>query len=406
MSQELLFPKGHVYLIGAGIVGRAILRAHVQARVSTWIIDRSAEIVHAAIDELEIDDQWQIGPPKQWSDDCWGIHLQHGDDQQPKSRSMVIESIVEKLDVKREFYSQAESRFGHDAVLCSNTSNLRISAIAESLDDASRFAGMHFFMPVDQRPATEIVRGKETSPSTINACCEHAQRIQKTPLVVADGPGFIVNRMLSPYLNEALLLLCRGTTAAQIERAAHAYGMPMSPLELADYIGLRTMFDAGRVFWQAFPDRLSPSPMLAGMIKRKRFGRAVGAGLYDYPDGKRSIELSAETTEIATKYARHEQEFEDSDVVDLLSIPMWIEAALAWRDGVTDQATDFDLAMRGGLGYDRNRSWIDFYDALGSDRMLAAITRWSPMTAAMNSPQELQEALRTQTPSQTLQHFS
>ncbi|MDG2220392.1 MAG: 3-hydroxyacyl-CoA dehydrogenase family protein [Rubripirellula sp.] len=405
-SQEIL-PQGHVYLIGAGIIGREILRAHTDAGVSVWIIDQSADAVRQAINSLELaNDQWQVDQPMLLPGNSVAVYLQHCDDRQPREHSIVIESIVERLDAKRAFFSTAQTWFGDDAVLCSNTSNLRISEIAEVINDPSRFAGMHFFMPVDRRPATEVVRGKQTSEATIQACCRHAQRIKKPSLIVADSPGFIVNRLLSPYLNESLLLLCRGVTGEQIERAALAYGMPMSPLELIDYIGTRTMFDAGRAFWQAFPDRLSPSPMLAGLIKRKRLGRNVGLGLYDYQDGKRSSHLADETIELSKKYSRHEQAFDDDDVVELLSVPMWIEAALARRDGITNQDEHFNLAMRGGLGYAPERNWLDFFDTMGSDRIIAATQKWSPISASMIALPNLIQALREAIPSEAIRQFS
>ncbi|MEE2937119.1 MAG: 3-hydroxyacyl-CoA dehydrogenase family protein [Planctomycetota bacterium] len=407
MTSQPILPAGHVYLIGAGIVGREILRAHTDAGVSAWIIDQSADAVQRAVDSLQLaDQQWQVGQPMPLPDNSVAVCLQHCDDREPRECTIVIESIVERLDVKQAFFTAAQSWFGSDAILCSNTSNLRISEIAESITDPHRFAGMHFFMPVDRRPATEVVRGEQTAEATIEACCRHAQRIHKPSLIVADGPGFIVNRLLSPYLNEALLLLCRGVSGEQIERAALAYGMPMSPLELIDYIGTRTMFDAGRAFWQAFPDRLSPSPMLAGLIKRKRLGRNSGLGLYDYRDGKRSSHLADETIELSKRYSRHEQSFDEEEVVELLSIPMWIEAALARRDGITDQQEHFNLAMRGGLGYASNANWLDFFDTWGSERIIAATQKWSPISASMLAPHKLTAALRNAIPSQAMQHFA
>lgn len=407
MTRQPILPAGHVYLIGAGIVGREILRAHTDAGVSAWIIDQSADAVQQAVDSLQLaDNQWQVGQPMLLPDKSVAVCLQHCDDREPRERTIVIESIVERLDVKQAFFTAAQSWFGSDAILCSNTSNLRISEIAESINDPRRFAGMHFFMPVDRRPATEVVRGEQTTEATIQACCRHAQRIHKPSLIVADGPGFIVNRLLSPYLNEALLLLCRGVSGEQIERAALAYGMPMSPLELIDYIGTRTMFDAGRAFWQAFPDRLSPSPMLAGLIKRKRLGRTAGLGLYDYRDGKRSSQLADETIELSKRYSRHEQSFDEKEVVELLSIPMWIEAALARRDGITDQQEHFNLAMRGGLGYAPNANWLDFFDTLGSERIIAATQKWSPISASMLAPNNLTAALRNAIPSEAMRHFA
>lgn len=398
-------PPGRVYLIGVGIVGRAILKAHIDARVSCWILDQSSEAIQHAVDSIQLDTHWQFGTNITLPDGTTGLELIHNDLRQPRDVSIVIESIVERLDVKRSFFANAHDWFGGEAILCSNTSNLRITEIAEAVQDASRFAGMHFFMPVDRRPATEVVRGELTSQTTIEACCDHAEHIGKPPLVVADGPGFIVNRMLSPYLNESLLLLCRGTPAEQLERAAEIYGMPMSPLELIDYIGVRTMFDAGRAFWQSFPDRLSPSPMLAGLIKKKRLGRADGRGLYDYAKDHRSADLAPETKQICETYRRHEQSLHDSDVVELLSIPMWIESALAKRDGIAKRIEDFNFAMRGGLGFTADRPWIDFFDEMGSERITSAVDRWSDITAAMKAPAELLHALEGQDPSQAWREF-
>ena len=154
------------------------------------------------------------------------------------------------------------------------------------------------------------------------------------------------------------------------------------------------------------PDRISPSPMLSGMIKRNRFGRASGAGFYDYRSGERSNDLADATKQMCKDYRRHERSIQDDDIVDLLSIPMWIEAALAWRDQIVSEDEHFNLAMRGGLGYDPKRKWIDFYDTLGSQRILDAIEQWSPITASMTTPPDLIEALRQSPPSDAVRVFA
>jgi 3-hydroxyacyl-CoA dehydrogenase len=265
---------------------------------------------------------------------------------------------------------------------------------------------MHFFMPVEGRPAVEVVGGEKTADATITRCMDHVRRIHKEPLVVGDGPGFIVNRLLSPYLNEAMLLLGRGVTADQIQRAALAYGMPMSPLELIDWIGTRTMFDAGRVYWQSFPTRLSPSPMLASLVKNKRSGRACGAGLYDYSDGSRSEGLSPITLEFCEKYRRDEVSLCDDEVMHLLSIPMWIEAAIAYRDGIASSPEQFNLAMRGGLGFQSATSWIGFFETLGSESIREAVARWSPVTACMKAPDRLLSLLEQSGPTVAFEKFA
>jgi len=319
---------------------------------------------------------------------------------------LVIESIAERLDVKQAFFRDAEKWFGDDAILCSNTSTLRIQAIAESLRRPERFCGMHFFMPVWQRHAVELVRGPLTSAATIEQCRQHAKRIAKRPLVVGDGPGFVVNRLLSPYLNEAMRMLTGGVSAEAIERAAKDFGMPMSPLELIDWIGIRTMFDAGRVYWQAFPNRLNPSPLLAGLVKRKRLGRTVGRGIYDYDGPTRSASIAEETIELVQRYFRSEENVAQDDVLMRLSIPMWIEGALALRDQIANGLTQLNQAMEGGLGFTTQHTWSEFYDHIGSDRLLDAIERWSPHSASLNPPPQLKSLLEQNRPSEAIVQFA
>ena len=261
-------------------------------------------------------------------------------------------------------------------------------------------------MPVYNRAAVEVIRGTRTDDLTIDNCIGHVRRIGKEPLVVGDRPGFIVNRLLSPYLNESMLLLGRGVTAAQIERAALAYGMPMSPLELIDWIGARTAFDAGRVYWQAFPSRVDPSPILAAMIKHKRPGRLAGRGLFDYDDRGRSNELSPQTAELCQKYRRDVVSLSDDDVTQLLSIPMWIEAAIALREGVVHSTDQLDQAMRGGLGFDPAKSWLAFFDEVGSSTIRGAIEAWTPRTPSMRAPAELTAELVSAVPSEALRRYA
>ena len=223
---------------------------------------------------------------------------------------------------------------------------------------------------------------------------------------MGDGPGFVVNRLLSPYLNEAMLMLGRGISAEQIERAALAYGMPMSPLELIDLIGTRTMFDAGRVYWQAFPSRIAPSPMLSALVKNKRFGHACGHGFYDYEDGVRSEQLSPITAEFCQRYRRDEVSLRDDEVMHVLAIPMWIEAAIAFRDGVATSHQQFDLAMRGGLGYQSNGTWLEYFESIGSPRIDEIIERYGPIAKSLQAPADLITALKHCSPTTAMDQFA
>ncbi|TWU59192.1 Fatty acid oxidation complex subunit alpha [Rubripirellula tenax] len=376
-----------IVLVGAGTVGRAILAAHLDVGVSVHLVDRDANAIRSAADEVNhalhrsvpvrVSDGFSVG------DSLSAVSLDCGKTM-IETPTIVIESIAERLDVKRAFFADAEKLFGDGAILCSNTSTLRIGDIASSLLRPQRFAGMHFFMPVDQRPAVEIIRGAATDDRTISICAEHASRLKKEPLIAPDTPGFIVNRLLSPYLNQAMLLLCHGIAAERIERAALQYGMPMSPLELIDTIGTRTTFDAGRVYWQSFPQRIAPAPMLGKMIKRGRMGKASGGGFYDYVDGERSDAISPEIAVLADTYHRPIGEVSDIDLVQLLAIPMLIEAAVVHQEGRVTSLASFDTAMRGGLGFSPNRSWTKWFADRADGEIVQAIDRWKQDFKSMN----------------------
>ncbi len=392
-NTELTDPP-NVCLVGAGVVGRAIANAHIDAGVSFSIADQSEDALREAVSEWRLNvESWRVSPVIQLGQCLPAIQLVSTRKSPESSTLIVIESIAERLDVKRDFFAEAEQIFGDDTILCSNTSTLRIGAIAEKLKRPERFCGMHFFMPVEKRDAVEVIRGEQTADSTVQVCRDHVRRIQKEPLAVGDGPGFVVNRLLSPYLNEAMLMLGRGVTADRIERAALAYGMPMSPLELIDLIGTRTTFDAGRVFWQSFPTRIDPSPILPAMLKHKRFGRSWGRGFYDYTDGRRGPGLAAETITLCEKYSRDQQAYSDDDVQRILAVSMWIEAACLLREGTAANLNTLETAMAGGLGYTRPGDWLAYFDRLGRDAMLLTLQGIAGQRPALVSPPGLVDHL-------------
>jgi 3-hydroxyacyl-CoA dehydrogenase len=391
-----------VYLIGVGIVGREILKAHLDAGIPICVADQDESHLADSIKQLALGDDIQPDRLGQLA----AMHIGGRVDTE-NSPGIVIESISERLAVKQSFFQSAEQLFDRDTVFCSNTSTLRISQIADRLKRPGRFCGMHFFMPVDQREAVEIVRGERSDRTTIEVCLQHVRSLEKTPIVVADGPGFIVNRLLCPYLNQALTLLGLGVSADQLERAALTYGMPMSPLELMDWIGTRTMFDAGRVFWQSFPSRFEPSPILPALVKAQRLGRACGRGCYDYRSGERSDALSTATQEICQRYRRGAVvQLSDDDVMLLLSIPMWIEATFAYREQIAASHQQFDVAMRGGLGYRSEGTWLEFFELVGSARMQDVIERYAAMTKSLRVPDDFVTALSQHSPTAALDYLA
>ncbi len=370
--------RHRVLLVGAGVVGRAIAVDHLRAGVPVWLADREEEVLRESCDRVlrrcdsvaDSASPWgvklplpvvHLSPPARGTDDP---------DQLPgpaaAARWLLIESIAERLDVKQAFFADAENWFERDAVLTTNTSALSIASIAAKMRYPERLCGLHFFMPVVNRPAAEIIphdgdavtqKNVGTSPDVIDACCGHARILGKTPLLVRDAPGFVVNRLLAPYLNVAMNLLCGGVSAETIEQAALQIGMPTSPLELVDLIGPRTAFDGGRVVWSAFPTRMDPSPLLPAMVKAKLSGVAAGEGFYRYDAKGNRVgkSLAPQAATLARKYQHDDfanfpaqEEQQARLVADLFAAVLRLEAMAIERDGVADAAT-ITAAMHGGL---------------------------------------------------------
>ncbi len=374
-----------VVLVGAGVVGQAILKAHLDRGLPVILADQSTDALDRARASLATD-RTNLGIERAAA--IGGVlpalsFTPSGSTPVSGKPAIVIESIAERLDVKQTFLLQAESWFGDDAILCSNTSTIRLASMGQSLRHPERLCGMHFFMPVDRRQAVEVIRAPASTTATIEAVVDHVHRLGKQPVIVADAPGFVVNRMLAPYLNQAMTMLCGGVSGDRIEAAAIAFGMPMSPLELIDWIGTRTTFDAGRVYWQSFPARINPSPLIAALVKRQRAGRVEHGGFYDYADGTRSVNIADEVLALAEKYYRELPTFSDDELAQLLAIPMWIEARKILAENVVASPKDIEIAMSGGLGYRPHGEWFEYFQVLGNERIEQAIRQWSPVFSSM-----------------------
>ncbi len=196
---------------------------------------------------------------------------------------IVIEAITEDEALKTESYRKLGWHLRGDAILASNTSTISIDRMAASVPHPERFLGMHFFHPVDRMELVEVIRGEKTSEEALATVVALAKRIRKTPIVVRDGPGFLVNRVLFPYLNEAMLLLQEGADAKVIDRVATQFGMPMGPLALLDMVGLDTALYAARVLAQAFPERTTPAPILKALVARAAWARSPAGGSGNTP---------------------------------------------------------------------------------------------------------------------------
>ena len=288
------------------------------------------------------------------------------------SSDVVIEAIVENLEVKKSVYAKLEPLMREDAILASNTSTIPITALAADLARPERFCGIHFFNPVRRMKLVEVIRGEKTSDETIATAVQYAKSIGKSPIVVNDGPGFLVNRLLLPYMNESLLLFAEGAEIPDLEKAAKKFGMPMGPITLYDVVGLDTAFYAGRTMWEAFPDRINASPILPALVKAGRLGQKSGKGFFSYDNPKRKGTPDPELANFVEPYkSETTREFTIDEITNRLFLPMLLEATRVLEDRIVRDVRDVDLGLIFGLGFPPFKGGLlHWADTLGAAKIL------------------------------------
>jgi len=261
---------------------------------------------------------------------------------------IVVEAVVENLEVKRKVLHDLEEVTRGRGLFASNTSSLRIDAIAEGCRYPESVLGMHFFNPVDRMPLVEIIRGSATSDEAVATVVELSRRLKKTPVVVKDGPGFLVNRILMATMNEALFLLKEGSSIETVDRAMKRFGMPMGPFELLDQVGIDVAQKVSVILGEAFGDRIRPPRILEAAYAQHRLGKKSGRGFYKWSGEKRG---RPDPTVYALVNDRGGRVAPEGEAVDRMVLPMINEAALCLLEGIARTPADVDLAMVMGTGF-------------------------------------------------------
>jgi 3-hydroxyacyl-CoA dehydrogenase/enoyl-CoA hydratase/3-hydroxybutyryl-CoA epimerase len=252
---------------------------------------------------------------------------------------LVIEAIYENLEAKRALYASLLPRMKPTAVLATNTSSLVLESLAEGMGDASRFVGLHFFNPVAQMPLVEIIEHAAASPQTLAAAAGFVRRMDKLPLPCRSAPGFLVNRVLIPYMQEAMIAVEEGALPEVVDAAAVRYGMPMGPIELADVVGLDVCKHVGEIIGAAI-GREPPLPLkrIAALVESKQLGRKSGHGYYRWVDGK------------AVKQAVDAQAV-DPELTDRLVLTLVNECVACLRQRIVADADLVDAGVIFGTGF-------------------------------------------------------
>jgi 3-hydroxyacyl-CoA dehydrogenase len=317
------------------------------------------------------------------------------EDDRLASCDLILETIVENLEIKRSVYRRLEPRMAADSILASNTSTLPIGSLAAELAEPGRFCGIHFCHPVHINPLIEIIPGPKSDPATISAAVGYAQLLGKLPVVIEDGPGFLVNRLLCRYTDEAMHLLMDGAGVEQIDRAATAFGMAMGPFRILDEIGLDTSLSAGRVLRDAFPDRIATLPILPLLVKRKQFGQKSGGGFYRYSpkDLQESLGLNPLASSIIEHYANPGNPPSDEQILHRLLLAMLLEASIILQEKQTLDPREIDLCMICGLGFPADQGGLLYWaDNIGTAKIHTMLETLVPLGKRFQLPSPWQRA--------------
>ena len=343
-------PIRSVGVVGAGIMGAAIAIEHAAHAIPVVLMDKDPEALRraAATAAVELAAARRCG-----SRVLPGQPIAYTlDDADLAGCDLVLESIVEKRPAKQGLYARINPRLADRAILATNTSTIPMARLAAGLAAPGRFCGLHFCHPVHLRPLVEVIPGPATSPETVAAVAAHASALGKLPLIVADGPGFVVNRLLLAYLNEALAMVVAGAPIQRIDAAMLQFGMPLGPLELLDEIGLDTVVQSGIVLAEISGERSAGSELLVRLVKAQQCGMKAGAGFYSYPDKLQNPSIEGVVAELRPADRRLAKEPADpAAIAERMLLPMIAEAARVLAEKKVAAAWQIDLAMIFGLGF-------------------------------------------------------
>lgn len=320
--------------------------------------------------------------------------LNYGDFDTP---DIVIEAVVENEKIKKSVLAETESLIKDTAILASNTSTISITELAKSLKRPENFVGMHFFNPVHRMPLVEIIRGEKTSDEAVATTVALAQKMGKTPIVVNDCAGFLVNRVLFPYFGAFDLLIKHGADFVKIDKVMEKFGWPMGPAYLLDVVGIDTGVHASSVMADAFPERMNPDYKSATtvMFENNRLGQKNGAGFYKYElDKKGKPKKSVDTTtyELLKAVQDGNADFDEQEIIDRLMVAFCTETVRCLEDSIVASAGEADMAMLMGLGFPPFRGGpCRYIDQVGVKEFVALCDKYAHLGKAYEAPQMLRD---------------
>jgi 3-hydroxyacyl-CoA dehydrogenase/enoyl-CoA hydratase/3-hydroxybutyryl-CoA epimerase/3-hydroxyacyl-CoA dehydrogenase/enoyl-CoA hydratase/3-hydroxybutyryl-CoA epimerase/enoyl-CoA isomerase len=388
-----------VGVLGAGLMGSGIAAACARRGIPSVMIDLDEARVAAGLARARQVVAARIKIGRAAPDDLPDMlsRISTGTDLAAVAGAdVIIEAVTENESAKSALYTELMPMIGPDAILASNTSTISITRLADAVACPERFCGMHFFNPVDRMALVEVIRGEKTNDATTAAIVALAKRIGKTPIVVRDCPGFLVNRVLFPYMTESLLLLLEGAASDMVDDAATRFGMPMGPILLHDVVGLDTAWFAGNVIHQAYPDRAVKVELLGDLVRSGRLGQKSGAGFRRYDarslKGKPDPDLDA----FLEKHRTAKRPFTPEELTNRLFLPMLLEATRVLEESIVREPADVDMGLILGVGFPPVRGGIlRWCDRIGADTVCRTLEQYRPLGQRFVPTESLERLART-----------
>lgn len=387
-------------VLGAGIMGGGISYQAASRGVTVLMKDVQAKALDAGMKEASTQLLKQVErgkiKPQVVTDTLSRITpvLTYGEF---KDIDAVVEAVVENKEIKKKVLKEVEETLGVNSILASNTSTIPITELALDLKRPENFCGMHFFNPVPKMPLVEVIRGKKTSEATIAKAVQYVLQMNKTPIVVNDCPGFLVNRVLFPYFFSFVQLVGDGVDFQRIDKVMEKFGWPMGPAYLLDVVGIDTGHHAAKIMMESFPDRMSISGanILQAMFEAKRFGQKNGVGFYNYaPDAKGKIQKikNDEVDSIINSVVKNKIEVSDEDIINRMMLPMILECARCLEEKIVESATEVDMGLLLGLGFPPFRfGALKYADDMGITQVVSLAEKFKNYGGLFSIPQIIEK---------------
>jgi 3-hydroxyacyl-CoA dehydrogenase/enoyl-CoA hydratase/3-hydroxybutyryl-CoA epimerase len=312
-----------------------------------------------------------------------------------KDADIVVEAIVENMEIKKKSLAELENYVNENTIIASNTSSLSITEMGSVLKHPQRFAGMHFFNPVNRMPLVEVIRGEKTSDQTVASIVKLSKKMGKTPIVVQDVAGFLVNRILIPYINEAGFLLEEGADLKRIDKLVENFGMPMGPFILADTVGIDVGYKVIKILHEAYGERMKSCAVLEEISHNKELlGKKSSLGFYKYDKEGKNIGINPQINSIINKIATENNlkkfHFTDQEIIDRCFLIIINEASKCLEENVVKNARYLDMAMIMGSGFPAFRGGLLRYaDEYGIKNVVKRLTEFKEKYSVRFSPSEL-----------------